>query len=277
MRKTYKEAMNQLAVSDELRERVLAAASVKYQQPRQLARWLKPVCGLAACVAVVGAAGIWTNLYKNGGLNTAGSISSGAPVASTANAAPQDGATGGMAKDSGGNTANYAAGAAPEMADGAAPQNDLADQEAQENTRSNEFGLTAAMGSPIVSYETIEEAEAALSFSPVIPLSLTEPTVLEDSEISVIDGVLLQISWQDEEVRYTYRAAEGEQDISGDYEAYYLEEIVEISDEAVTLKGDGETFSVALWQENGQSCAILADPGVQQELLTALAAETFSK
>ncbi|MDD6033973.1 MAG: hypothetical protein PUC47_10930 [Oscillospiraceae bacterium] len=70
MRKSYKSAMDRLTVSDALRQRVLAAAEEKERAvhgfvPR---RWVKPVCGAAACLALMGAAGVWMNLS---GIDTA--------------------------------------------------------------------------------------------------------------------------------------------------------------------------------------------------------------
>lgn len=86
MRKSYKAAMDRLTVSDGLRQRVLAAAEEKERSAPGFVsrRWVKPVCGAAACLALMGAAGVWMNLS---GIDTANLVqktaSSSAAVSST--------------------------------------------------------------------------------------------------------------------------------------------------------------------------------------------------
>lgn len=140
-------------------------------------------------------------------------------------------------------------------------------------------GDSAAEGSPYMEVADMEEAETITGFSLEAPeLDTAETTEsAEDAEadasssdagsaalsrvISVLDGTMIEVSYQtsDGVELYAVRKAEGEDDISGDYEEYASVAAQTIGGRAVTLKGDGETVSVAVWQQEGYSYALCAE------------------
>ena len=93
MKKAYKEAMSGIAVSDQMRERLLAAAA----RPRPRMTWVKPVCGAAACFALVCVVGLTGMEFMGRGLGL-GMAKSAAPEAAdyaTADACAPGAAAGG--------------------------------------------------------------------------------------------------------------------------------------------------------------------------------------
>ena len=192
--KRYKAAMDQIVVSDALRQRVLSL-----EKPAAVSRWrwVRPVCGAAACAVVVAVTGLWFGL---GGQK------------STDLAAPN----------------------------------------------------LATTANPFTQWDSLEDAVAALSFEPVLPGRIA---VLSGLQISTMDQ-MLQLCWQADGVDYCYRTAPGDDDVSGDWNGYSQTWSWILSGSEVTLKGEDDLCSLAVWQADGYSFSLSASPAVSQETLT---------
>ena len=229
--KRYKAAMDQIVVSDALRQRVLSL-----EKPAAVSRWrwVRPVCGAAACAVVVAVTGLWF------GLDGQKSTDLAAPNLATTEAGT---ATGGE------ETADV------NMAPSVREQEPTADVNLLD-------GMTLA--NPFTQWDSLEDAVATLSFEPVLPGRIA---VLSGLQISTMDQ-MLQLCWQADGVDYCYRTAPGDDDVSGDWNGYSQTWSWILSGSEVTLKGEDDLCSLAVWQADGYSFSLSASPAVSQETLT---------
>ena len=114
--------------------------------------------------------------------------------------------------------------------------------------------LSARMGFPIADL-------ADLSFAP------------EETSYLDLFGEIAEITYTGAEQRLTLRKSLGSEDNSGDYRGFTAEETAALADgTAVTLKGDGTGFLLALWQRDGYAYSLAAETGMTAEALLTLAA-----
>lgn len=109
---------------------------------------------------------------------------------------------------------------------------------------------------PWTDYESLDEALSASG------LELNAPEVISgvpQSGWRVFNDGMLQIDYAGD---FTLRMAGGDGDISGDYSVYEHEESAAADGVTVTLKGNGDTVSLALWHSGGYSYSLSADNGV---------------
>jgi len=85
---------------------------------------------------------------------------------------------------------------------------------------------------------------------------------------------MIQVSWTKGDDQILIRKAAGKSDISGDYNEYTSKIIVTAGKVKVTMKGDGNTYNVAIWRAGKHSFAIDSDQGLSQETMTALVKAT---
>lgn len=121
-------------------------------------------------------------------------------------------------------------------------------------------------GSPIEEVASLEEAEDSAGFD------LSVPAAGESyrQTFFVIDGMIeVQYANQKAQQVYSVRKAEGDGDISGDYNIYDNEQTENVENISVTLKGNDGTWSVATWENSGFSYAVTAgdQPLTLEEML----------
>lgn len=102
---------------------------------------------------------------------------------------------------------------------------------------------------PIVAYDSLEEAMAAAGVEAVLP---DFPAEWQQSQVSVIGGDLLQVAYTNGTDTILFRAANGDEDTSGDYNVY--DNTWTVGD--VTLKGSGDRAELAFWQRDGVSYSL---------------------
>lgn len=267
MKRAYKQAMDQIAVSDHMRTRVLASVA----RPRSRMGWVKPVCGAAACFALICTVGLAGLEYfgPNIGFDlTAGSAEkAAAPEAAggSSNYATADCALEEVKK--GESTMNYSA-----LTGGTASASEEATAEAAEDsfdgTEPPADQPQTLIANPVAKYPSLEKALDVLTFDPIVPEEAL------DGEVTVIGGEVLQICWDEGVISYTYRTAEGDADVSGIYTDYDFTETVELDScdmiVEAELKGNGQTVSLALWQRDGMTFSLWAEPGVSEEKITGI-------
>lgn len=72
---------------------------------------------------------------------------------------------------------------------------------------------------------------------------------------------LAQINYAGEDRSVTFRQSLGDEDNSGDYNVYAQTEVKEMGGLRVTLKGDGQVWSLAAWNDGTYTYSIGAQPG----------------
>lgn len=72
-----------------------------------------------------------------------------------------------------------------------------------------------------------------------------------------------------------YRKSQGTEDNSGDYNVYDREETAEIAGSTVTLKGEGDTFTLATWTDGSYAYSVSLTTPLSQETFLTFLAENF--
>ena len=132
-----------------------------------------------------------------------------------------------------------------------------------------EGSAEVGMVNPFVTYDTIEDACAASGFEIGAPETI-EGCPIES--IQVMNNSLIQITYYDSEAdgnRIVLRKAAGVDDISGDYNEYKTVTTVDHDGVNVTMRGEDEQFSGAIWTVDGASCAIQFDIPVDEAAILA--------
>lgn len=121
-------------------------------------------------------------------------------------------------------------------------------------------------------YDTLAEAAKAAGFE------LAAPDSVEgyDGEklIQVMNNSMLQIIFHNsDDDRLFIRKEAGSEDISGDYNEYAQVKTVAIGDRSVTMKGNDDLVSVAVWTHGGYTYAVMSDTAMAADAMTKLVAE----
>ena len=72
-----------------------------------------------------------------------------------------------------------------------------------------------------------------------------------------------------------YRKSRGTEDNSGDYNVYDREETAEIAGNTVTLKGEGDTFTLAIWTDGSYAYSVSLTEPLSQEAFLIFLEENF--
>lgn len=127
------------------------------------------------------------------------------------------------------------------------------------------------LANPVVEYETLSDAEKAVGFTFTAPESFDD---YSDRSVQVIGGKIAQITFRNEhDQRLVLRKAAGDEDISGDYNAYPQISEVDWEDRSATLKGEGDRFRVALWTAGDYTFSVTSDEPLSAGDMTALIAQ----
>lgn len=125
------------------------------------------------------------------------------------------------------------------------------------------------MGAP-----KIEECASAAELEQKAGFPVKEPTDIPFA-VTVVSyswcwDEMAQIRFEGPENTLLYRKARGTEDVSGDYNIYSEVQTAAIGGREVTLKGENGQIFLALWQENGCSCALSVTAGLGQEAMVQL-------
>lgn len=124
--------------------------------------------------------------------------------------------------------------------------------------------------SPMVSYATVAQAAAAVSFK------VKTPSTLKDIEaVNVIDGELVQVNYKGGICYRVSGAAlrtELGGNISGDYNVYSNTSSIAAGGWTVTLMGNGNGVSLAVWGDGDNSYSIAFDTPVSSSDVSAIVA-----
>lgn len=151
-----------------------------------------------------------------------------------------------------------------------------ASAEEAQTTGAEETEEIIGMPNPFEEVDTLKEAAEKAGFEISVP---DAPSEYPDRIIRVIEGEMIEVVYADnakttEDAVYEgfrIRKAAGTDDVSGDYNDYADEKTVTVGEYSVTLRGDGETWAVAVWTSNGYSYAVDAqDNPLTEEAMTEL-------
>lgn len=147
------------------------------------------------------------------------------------------------------------------------------------------IGDNTQIPNPFVDCETLADAAALAGFDIIVPDSVDG---YEERAITAKENDMIQVLYLHGDDQVCIRKAVGEEECSGDYNAYSEEKTVTVGDKEVTLRGNNGKVMVAVWSEGGYSYSIgvyaytqhndgVADPesnsGMDEETITALAAQ----
>ena len=127
-------------------------------------------------------------------------------------------------------------------------------------------GGTVQIPNPFVDCGSLAEAARLAGFS----LSVPEAGPHVQRTIQVVEGDMIQVLDQSGAQEICIRKAPGAGDISGDYSAYPHQETASVGGSSVTLKGDGDTVSLAVWARDGYACSIQVTAPITREAMLQL-------
>lgn len=127
--------------------------------------------------------------------------------------------------------------------------------------------------SPIERFDTIEEAQKALSFKVTVPKELLGKYNIK--YINTISRNLFQVCYISNQGDILFRMGQGTEDVSGDYNNYKINNIVNINGTNVKLKGDDKLVKVAVWSINDMSYSISVNDGMDEDDIINIIKSTF--
>lgn len=116
------------------------------------------------------------------------------------------------------------------------------------------------VGSPIMEVADVGALSETVGF-PVKELTAL-PFRAEEVTYATFWKELAQITYTGEEKSVTFRQSVGDKDNSGDYNVYAETEVKEIGGVSVTLKGDGQAYSLAVWSDGTYAYSANVQPGL---------------
>lgn len=111
----------------------------------------------------------------------------------------------------------------------------------------------------------IEEVADAAALGELVGFEIKEVTALPYQAEKVTYASywkkLAETTYAGEGHTLTLRQSVGEGDNSGDYNVYAVTEVREMDGRSVTLKGDGESWTLAIWSDGTYAYSAHAEPG----------------
>lgn len=120
----------------------------------------------------------------------------------------------------------------------------------------------AMAGNGMVEVDSLAELSRSIGFS----VSEVKNIPFEATNTVYVNGWndFAQIVYQGENQEVLFRKARGTDDISGDYNTYSDVKEVSVNTVTVTLKGENGNCSLATWQQDGFAYSLSCEPGVSE-------------
>jgi len=125
---------------------------------------------------------------------------------------------------------------------------------------------TTGIANPFITADTIKEAEEGAGFVFTVPENIEEYTI---TSITYIEKDMIQVIYGDENT-ICIRKANGNKDISGDYNEYQTEEDRSIDEKNVNVKGNEEGIYHLTWTDEEYSYAIICSEAITDALAEEL-------
>lgn len=125
----------------------------------------------------------------------------------------------------------------------------------------------AMVGNGMVEVDSLAELSQVLGFSVPeiknIPFEVTNTVYTNGwNEFAQVE---YQGGNQTESEEVLFRKAKGTDDISGDYNVYTDVKEITVNETAVTLKGENGQYSLAIWQQDGFTYSLSYEPGGRED------------
>ena len=117
-------------------------------------------------------------------------------------------------------------------------------------------------GSDIVTVSSLPSLATVVGFEPSGIPSL--PFEVQETIYTVYWQELAEITYYGETQVAVFRQSRGSVDNSGDYSSYDTQTTLSADGIPVTLKGSGDIYSLAIWENNGFSYSIRLSSGIPQ-------------
>ncbi len=124
---------------------------------------------------------------------------------------------------------------------------------------------------PVTAYETAAALSDSLGF-PVEDAG-TLPITIDSIRYESLNGEIAQTVIESGERIIRFRKSAGSEDNSGDYNTYSSEKETDLDGVSITLKGDGQTCNLALWEKDGYVNSLSAEEagtGIPEEDMLAM-------
>ena len=110
---------------------------------------------------------------------------------------------------------------------------------------------------------SLEELSETVGF----PVAEVEglPFSPEKTTYIAIGTVIAEIRYEGEEQTAVFRKSAGADDNSGDYNSYPSEKEISVDNMTVTLRGEGATYTLAVWSGDGYAYSLRLSVGISEE------------
>lgn len=119
---------------------------------------------------------------------------------------------------------------------------------------------------PVIENNDIVEVSSVEELSKTVGFEVSEPGNLPFKPESVVYTAywaeMAEIIYINDEQTASFRKGIGSDDVSGDYNSYELTSEISVNDINATLKGNGETYTLAIWTDGEFAYSLSLSEGV---------------
>ena len=134
-------------------------------------------------------------------------------------------------------------------------------------TEVSSSGESVQIPNPWIDCKTIEDAQALAGFDFQLPETPEGYTI---SNISAIEGSIIQVIYTNGEKEICIRKGTGTGDISGDYNVYNTTLTKELDGSDVTLKGNDGQYRLAIWTDGEYAYSVSSSEAQTEDSMTEL-------
>lgn len=133
--------------------------------------------------------------------------------------------------------------------------------------------IMIGMPSPIEEFKTLDEAQKVLKFKVTTPKGISEQFKVK--YISTISKKTFQICYTNKKNNVLFRMGQGIENISGDYNVYNTNNIINLDGKSIKLSGNDKLINLATWKINDMSYSISVDNGMEKDDIINIIKSTF--
>ena len=131
------------------------------------------------------------------------------------------------------------------------------------------------MPNPYTDHGTLKEAEEDAGFKIQIPDEIRGVKAVAFRNLGT---EMLEVIYYDGDAEVArVRKGTGEDNISGDYNVYEIEEVVDVTGTQVTLKGSADGYALAVWNEGGYAYAVSVTKKITKDEILQIVEEIVKK
>ena len=131
------------------------------------------------------------------------------------------------------------------------------------------------MPNPYTDHDTLKEAEEDAGFKIQIPDEIRGVKAVAFRNLGT---EMLEVIYYDGDAEVArVRKGTGEDDISGDYNVYEIEQAVDVTGTQVTLKGSADGYALAVWNEGGYAYAVSVTKKITKDEILQIVEEIVKK